>query len=253
MADHSQMKLGRGPVKKDSRTLKFGKYLKSGLPSPPASRDWTNGITRWGMMLNHAHGDCTIAAAAHAVQVWSAHTGGEITVSDSVILSHYEKWDGYNPKNPSTDGGGVELDVLTKWQKTSFDNHKLIAFADPSHTDLSEIRQAINLFGGVYIGLNLPNTAKTQEIWDVVPHGGADAKPGSWGGHAVFVPKYNERTFTCITWGALKTMTVAFWREYVDEAHALLSHDWLQKHGSPAGFNLTELKADLALIRSPKK
>jgi hypothetical protein len=250
MADHSQMKLGRGRVKTDSRTLKLGKYLNEELPSPPEAKDWTKGIAKWGMMLNHEHGDCTIAAAAHAIQVWSAHTSGEITLPDSVILGHYEKWDGYKPGEPNTDAGGVELNVLNAWRKTDFDKHKLIAYADPVYTNLKEIRQAITLFGGVYIGLALPLTAQTQEVWDVAADGGHHAKPGSWGGHAVFVPKYDAHTFTCITWGALKTMTVAFWKEYVDEAHALLSHDWLKTHGSPSGFNLTELKYDLGLIHT---
>jgi hypothetical protein len=248
LVDHSQMKLGRKHVKTDSRTLKLGKYLKDGLPAPPHAKDWTNGIEHWGMMLNHIHGDCTIAAAAHAIQIWSINTKREITLADERILHYYEKWDGFDPSNPKTDGGGVELDVLNNWQKTSFDEHKLIAYADPVFSNLEEIRQAIHLFGGVYIGLSLPTTAMKQEIWDVVPHGGDDAKPGSWGGHAVFVPKYDAHTFTCITWGQLKTMTVAFWKEYVDEAHALLSHDWFKERGAPSGFGLSELKADLDSI-----
>jgi hypothetical protein len=101
----------------------------------------------------------------------------------------------------------------------------------------------------LYIGLALPITAQKQAIWDVVPSGGDDAKPGSWGGHAVFVPKYDATTFTCITWGALKPMTVAFWQEYVDEAYALLGHNWIENKGSPSGFNLAELKTDLGLIK----
>ena len=40
-------------------------------------------------------------------------------------------------------------------------------------------------------------------------------------------------------------MTTAFWMEYCDEAHALLSKDWLDAKGSPAGFNLAQLQADL--------
>lgn len=254
MVDHSQMKLGRKHVKTDSRTLKLGKYLKDNLPAPPAAKDWTKSIEDWGMMLNHIHGDCTIAAAAHAIQVWSVNTKGEkgeIKLADERILHYYEKWDGFNPSDPKTDAGGVELDVLNSWQKSDFDNHQLIAYADPEFNNLEEIRQSITLFGGVYIGLSLPKTAVKQEVWDVVPNGGGDAKPGSWGGHAVFVPKYDEHTFTCITWGKLKSMTNAFWKEYVDEAHALLSRDWLEERGSPSGFHLSELKADLAAI--PKK
>lgn len=248
MADHSQMKLGRKAIKTDSRTLRLAAYLTAELPAPPVAQDWTKGITDWGMMLNDTYGDCTIAAAAHATQVWSANTSGEITIPDSQVLHYYEKWDNYKPGHPETDTGGVELDVLNNWQKTSFNRHKLIAFADATCSNLAVIRQAITIFGGAYIGVSLPITAQNQNIWDVVPDGGKDAEPGSWGGHAVFVPKYDADGFTCITWGALKPMTVAFWNKYVDEAHALLSHDWLAEKGSPSGFNLDQLQADLAGI-----
>jgi hypothetical protein len=248
VADHSMMKLGRKAVITDSRTLKLAKYISTTLPAPPPARDWTKGIANWGMMLNDKLGCCTIAAVAHAVQVFSANTASEVTVPDAQVLQYYEQWDGYKPSEPNTDSGGVELNVLTNWQKSAFGVHKLIAYADPAYTNLEQIRQAINLFGGVYIGVSLPITAQTQTVWDVVPNGGESAKPGSWGGHAVFVPKYDADGFTCITWGELKTMTVAFWNAYVDEAHALLSHDWLAKKGSPSGFKLAELKTDLGLI-----
>jgi hypothetical protein len=249
VVDHTSMKLGRGIVKRDSRTLQIGKYLKGGLPPAPAAKDWTAGVTNWGMMLNDKHSDCTIAAAAHAVQIWSAHTKGEITIPDEMVMNYFEKWDGYDPSKPNSDNGGVELNVLNQWQKSAFDTHKLIAYADAVYSNLAEIRQAITLFGGVYIGVNLPTTAMKQAVWDVVPNGGANAKPGSWGGHAVFVPKYDAHTFTCVTWGALKPMTVAFWNEYVDEAHVLLCKDWLDTKGSPSGFALAELKTDLGLIK----
>lgn len=248
MADHSQMRLGRKAVKTDSRTLRLARYLTASLPPAPPAKDWTKGVANWGMMLNDKLGCCTIAAAAHAIQIWSANTAGEVTLPDAQVLHYYEKWDGYKPSDPSTDQGGVELDVLNNWQKGGFDKHKLFAFADPAHTNLEQIRQTIALFGGVYIGLSLPITAQTQAVWDVVPNGGANAAPGSWGGHAVFVPSYDANGFTCITWGELKTMTVAFWDQYVDEAHALLSHDWLAAKGAPSGFNLAELQADLGMI-----
>ncbi len=248
MVDHSNMKLGRRHAKTDSRTLRLAKYFKDGLPAAPPAKDWTKKVKNWGMMLNDVHACCTIAAAAHAVQVWSAHTQGEITIRDSMVMHYFEKWDGYDPSNPKTDAGGVELDVLKAWRKSVFDTHKLFAFASVSCTNLEEIRQAIHLFGGVYIGINLPITAKKQAIWDVVPHGGADARPGSWGGHAVFVPKYEGHGFTCVTWGELKPMTSIFWNKYVDEAHVLLGHDWIEQMGSPAGFDLQELKADVAKI-----
>jgi hypothetical protein len=252
------MRLGRKAIKTDSRTLAFGDYLMPGVPPPPPTADWTKGIASWGMMLNgpepsepqfpNGLGDCTIAAAGHAVQVWTANTATMVTVPDATILDYYEKWDGFVPGNPSTDTGGIELDVLNDWQNQGFAGNVLLAFADPKPSSLSEIRQSIALFGGVYIGLALPDTAKTQNIWDDVPNGGAAAKPGSWGGHCVFVPKYDQNGFTCITWGQLKTMTLAFWKKYCDEAHTLFGQDWLNAKGSPAGFDQAQLEADLKAI-----
>lgn len=248
MADHSRMKLGRKAIKTDSRTLMLANYLTPALPAPPTTADWTKGITGWGMMMNDQLGDCTIAGVGHAVQVWTANTGTIVTVPDVTIEGYYETWDGYVPSDPSTDHGGVELDVLNDWQKSDFAGHKLIAFADANSANVTEIRQSIALFGGVYIGLDLPLTAQRQEVWDVVPGGGVNAQKGSWGGHCVFVPKYDPNGFTCITWGQLKTMTRAFWDQYCDEAYTLFGQDWLTGKASPPGFNQPQLMADLKAI-----
>ena len=249
MTDHSKMRLGRKAIKTDTRTLALGDYMMPSLPRPPRAVDWTKGIPSWGMMLNDTLGDCTIAGAAHAVQVWTANTGGIVTLPDSTVKKYYEKWDGYVSGDSNTDNGGVELDVLNDWQKHGFADNTLVAFADPKPINLMEIRQSIHLFGGVYIGMALPITAQRQKVWDVAPKCGAKAKPGSWGGHCVFVPKYDQNGFTCITWGQLKTMTVAFWEKYCDEAHTLLGKGWLAAKGAPNGFNQAQLLADLKAIK----
>jgi len=241
-------KLGRKAIKTDTRTLKLARYLTPNLSAPPPSADWTRGITAWGMMLNDTLGDCTIAGVAHAIQVFSANTGSMVTVPDATVEKYYEQWDGYVEGNPSTDNGGCELDVLNDWRQQGFAGNVLTAFADPSPSNLDEVRQSIALFGGVYIGLSLPLTAQNQDVWDVVRNGGANAASGSWGGHCVFVLKYDEKTFTCITWGQLKTMTVAFWKKYCDEAHTLLAQSWLAANGSPSGFDQAQLEADLGAI-----
>jgi hypothetical protein len=249
MADHANMKLGRKAIKTDSRTLAIGNYLKPSLPPPPPAKDWMCGIADWGTMMNNELGDCTIAGVAHAIQVWSACMGTEVTVDDPTVLSYYQKWDGYDPADPTTDRGGIELDVLNAWRKEGFSGHDLFAFAAPKFSDLVQIRQSIALFGGVYIGLALPVTAQTQDVWDVVAKGGANARKGSWGGHCVFVPKYDEHGFTCITWGKPKTMTTAFWKKYCDEAYVLLGEDWLNEKGAPSGFAKEDLVKDLACIK----
>lgn len=250
MIDHARMKLGRRGVRHDARTLLLGRYLSPQLPTPPLQVDWLREQTDWGMMLNDRLGDCTIAGCAHAVQLWSANTGAEAAIGDRTVEQYYERWAGYDPSDAEhTDNGGIELDVLKLWRKQGLDGHRLLAFADPRVAHLTEIRQSIALFGGVYIGLDLPLTAQRQEVWDVNPAGGAEAEKGSWGGHCVFVGAYDPTGFTCITWGARKKMTVAFWQAYCDEAHTLLGGDWLAAKGAPSGFDQQQLLADLRSLR----
>ncbi len=260
------MKLGRKAIKTDTRTLKLRAYLGAALPPAPTSLDWTHGISEWGMMLNGPDpknpanipdgvADCTIAGCAHAIQVCGLNVGysftGE-TIADSIIEKAYSDWDGYVPGQPSTDQGGVELDLLNRWRQSGLglDGHHLLAFADPDVKNLTEIEQAIALFGGVYIGINVPNFIMAGEgpdpskVWDVVvDDGGID------GGHCVFVAKYDPETFGFISWGGVYRMTRAFWNKYVDEAHALLLATWIRNNKTPSGFNLDQLQTDLSQIK----
>jgi hypothetical protein len=238
------MKLGKKPRRYDRRTLRLARYLTPALPPPPPGVTNSEGVTNWGMMLNDTLGDCTIAGVGHAIQVWTLAKGNEVTVSDSTVLLYYEQWDGYNPNNPASDQGGVELDVLNDWRQSpnGLDGHQLLAFADPDPQDTLHVQQAIRLFGGLYAGLQLPISAQTQDVWDVAS--GPNGQPGSWGGHCVFISDYAADTLTCITWGELKKMTWGFWGTYCDEAHALLSTDWQPL----AGFDMAALQADLSKV-----
>lgn len=244
------VKLGRKAIKTDSRTLKLSPYMKA-LAPPPVSVDWTKGIKSWGMMLNDTLGCCTIAGVGHATQVFSAETGQEITVPDSVVLQYYEKWDGYVNGDASTDNGGIELDVLTNWKAQGFNGHTLLAFADPTVSNHAEVMQGINLFGGAYIGMNVPNYIVSNSpdiptVWEI-PTARQDATIE--GGHCVFVCGYNSFGVTFISWGQLYQMSWAYWDMFVDEAHCLLSQDWINAKGVDVqGFALAQLQADLSEI-----
>jgi hypothetical protein len=257
MVDFSKVKLGKKPAKIDPRTLRLAKYLLPSLPAAPSSVDWTGGVKEFGQMLNNVLGDCTVAAVGHAEQIWSIAADSkelEFTPSDHLILEKYMQWCGYVPGDPSTDQGGVEIDVLNDWRKHGFHpalhphRHPLLAYADPDPANTEHIRQAINLFGGVYIGLELPICAQTQDVWDTVS--GPTGEPGSWGGHAVFVCGYDESTFTFISWGQVMKMTIRFWEDYVDEAHALVSAEFLNAGTgeTPVGFDLVTMLADLQQV-----
>src|SRR6185437_1570180 len=104
----------------------------------------------------------------------------------------------------------------------------------------TQVQLAIELFGGIDVGVALPITAQNQAIWDVAPNWAIEAAPGSWGGHAVPVLDYDADGLLCVTWGAPKRMTWRFWSTYVDESYAVLSSAWMnaQNGKDPEGLDL---------------
>ena len=102
--------------------------------------------------------------------------------------------------------------------------------------------------GGLYLGVQLPQTAQSQDVWDWTGSLTGPARPGSWGGHAVDVVRYDADGVTVVTWGALKRVTWSFWDRYVDECYCIISTDFLAQGKAPNGFELAALQADLALV-----
>lgn len=238
-----QVMLGKRPKRVDARTLKIEKYLAPDLPAPPDAFSGSRGYAGdWGMMLNDHYGCCTIAAVAHAVQAWVASqidptvkNWWPIKPDDVAVLNYYERWCGYNPNDPTTDAGGVELDILNLWRKEGFEGFGILGYVavDPQNT--LHVKQTIAIFGGAYIGLELPMSTVDQEEWDVVPDDG-----GTRGGHAVFIVDYDTAGLTCITWGRLLKMSWEFFAKYCSEAYAIVSADF--KNPS---FDQAALLADL--------
>jgi hypothetical protein len=255
--DHSKFKLGKAKPRHDPRTFQLANYLgpkaAEACPPAPAMRDWTSKVRKpWGMLANDVVGDCTVAGAAHIIQAWTANEGPqEVSFTDAQVIEAYSKITGYNPTDPSTDQGAVLLDVLKYWRKTGISGHKILAFASPEPGNKDHIRAALDLFGGLYIGLDLPVSAQTQRVWSVPPCGRrGPGVPGGWGCHCVVAEAYDPQGLTVITWGEKKRMTWGFFQIYCDEAYAVLSEDWLKDdHRSPSGFDLAALQADLQAIR----
>lgn len=257
MPDFSRYKLGVKAVKTDSRTLQLGRYLTPALPKPPHSLNWIEGMNDFGMMDNDQTGDCTIATCGHAIQVWSKNAAGVVkTPPDDVIMSAYEDWCGYVPGDAATDNGGIMLDVFSSWHHDGLGGITLDAFLSVDHTYLPGVQDAVMLFGGVALGLALPLTAQTQDVWDVVPDAPhSQTVPGSWGGHAVWAPAYDGDAntlhgVTVISWGQPLRMTKKFFQTYVQECWVLYSQAWLTATGtSPNGFLADQLMTDLHAIR----
>lgn len=244
------LRLGKHPARHDPRTLRFASYAPlDRLPAPPPARNWGRTMPRaWGMMRNDQLGCCTVSAAAHLIQTWTAQNNRLITPSDGSVVAAYSAITGYSPDKPGTDAGANMLDVLKFWRTTGIDRHRITAFAavdrDPTH-----LKIATNLFGGLYVGAQLPLSAKRQSGWIVPAVPSADDRGGSWGGHAMELVAYDRSGVTFVTWGREQKASWAWVAAYVDEAFACISPEWIDENArAPSGFELDDLLADLSRL-----
>lgn len=128
MINYPQMKLGKAPVKKDKRNLKLAKYLLSkNLPTLPSDYYYSKDIpdNSWGMMANDTVGDCTVAAAGHAIMSVTDDNKKIYYPSTADIIGAYSAVSGYVPGEPWTDNGAACLDVLNYWRQKVYLEERL--------------------------------------------------------------------------------------------------------------------------------
>jgi len=238
--------LGKKKAVHSPKTLKLAAYTVQ-LPPPPASVDWTGKVPSFPMFANDRVGDCTIAAPGHMEQIWTANAGRMFTPTEDQILADYSKITGYNPQDPTTDRGAIELDVLNAWRQNGIAGRKIRAFM--ACHGLDDIKQSIALLGGVYFGFALPLSVRNKTSWDIDDSNPAYAEAGSWGGHAVNGAAYDQASITVISWGQKLVVSLPFVQRYCDEAYAIVTDDWIEAdQKSPSGFNINQLMADLAVL-----
>jgi hypothetical protein len=245
----SNYRFGKHPPKIDYRTLRFADYLKSGLPAPPAS---LNILTRvydklhvsdpsklFPMDGNDTKGDCTIAAVAHAITVYRGLLGKEVIMPQADVLKLYFHLTG------GPDTGLNEADVLNYWRQNKVDGDEILAYVSINPKNHTHIEQAIDLFGGVYIGFQVQQNC----VQEFDAHKPWTPGPLNNDGHAVFAVGYDPKAVTVLTWGNTQLGTWAWWDECVDEAYAILPPEAAQGGFTP-GFDFAQLKADLAAVAS---
>ncbi len=246
-----QYQLGRQPNDPRQPRLRLDRYQVA-APMPPIAADWVSQIKTWPMLLNSSIGDCTAAGAGHIAQLvnWFGRQQ-DAPVTDNDALAMYEAISGYKPSDPSTDVGATLQDALSYWRKQGIGGNTIAAFAQIDPTNLPLVRDCINLFGAVYTGLQVPQSAMDQtntgKPWTI-------AGPSQiLGGHCVPLAAYDDKTFTAITWGQLQIVDLAFYQRYFDEVWVAVDLDWMTAAGySPGHLDTGALNADfMALTGQP--
>jgi len=237
-------RFGKHPPKVDYRTLRLRDYTAN-LAAPPAAVNTlarvydklqtSNPATLFPMDGNDTIGDCTIAALAHAVTTYRGVLGTKDIMTQKAVVKLYYHLTG------GVDSGLNELDVLNYWKQHSVARDKILAFASIDPKNHTHIQQAIQIFGGVYLGFQVQANC-VQEFDNHQPW-----TPGTLtnDGHAVFAVAYDQTGVTVLTWGNTQQGTWAWWDECVDEAYAILPPEAKNANFAP-GFNIAQLEADLS-------
>lgn len=264
------VKLGRIRPK----SVTFGaKYIKTVLPNgkevltprltcyydpakdqapPPAKVDYytkaSASLSR--VYLNDQYGDCVIAGKYHQEGVWSANDttqGQQPTVvgTDSEVLSAYHTICGPG------DHGCVITEVLDYFQKTGLTfsgvTKTIDGYVGIDWTNKLMVQVALEVFGGLTIGINLPSAwTCTNCTWDVT-------NTQIVGGHDVCCVGYDDTGVQIATWGGIVTITWAAFlsKNWIEECYAELAPDWYgQDKVAVNGINLTQLRADLQALAS---
>lgn len=248
MIDPTAVKLGRPFARHDARTLKLARYLDlSKLPKAPDAINYGDKISDWKMLANDKLGDCTCAGLLHMFMLWCSQSGRLFNCGDADAVTLYQTLCGYNPTDPTSDQGGVLLDILKTWRKSPIMGQALGGYVSIDPTNWEEIKLAHFLFGSLYIGVNLPVSAQKEKVWK-------DTRdtPGGWGGHCIVSTAYRDGTscfkpplLTVATWGTTQDMTAAWAAKYIDEIWAPVSPAWLRVGGrAPNGFDAAQLMDD---------
>lgn len=236
------MKLtGKRPLKLDDRTLLLSSYVTRVPPAPARAGRYTR-VKWWPMYANNRLNDCTVAAAGHMVQSWTAYASRERTPGTKAVE------DAYFAITGGRDDGAYCLDVLKRWRKAGIAGDTILGFAKLRDASIEEAKHSIVLFGSCYVGLALPDFAlTTRKRWNPWPAGPVrQTKPNESNGHCVCAVGYDADYCYIVTWGRLKPMSWEFYRAYVDEAYAVLDRDWLRKDRvTPSGFDLRAMQRDL--------
>ncbi len=245
--ENLSLRFGKKPPIKDYRTFLFSSYLKDDVPNPPESYDATTRVYQnlnivdprylFPMNGNNEIGDCTIAGMAHGDTVWSGLVGNLSIYPEELVRKIYFSLTG------GDDTGLAMLSVLQYFRKNTVRGERIYAFMSLNPHNHTHIKQAIVLFGGLFVGFQVQEDCMKDFL------AGKAWTPGKLinFGHAVFITGYNKQELNILTWGNTHRGTWDWWDECIDEAYVVLPPEASNPLFAP-GFDFDKLKKDLVSV-----
>jgi hypothetical protein len=257
-------KYGRRPPKK-APALRFGSFLRGAGPSYPAREDYLASLTGWQMLGNDAVGDCNAVTWANFRRLVTA------TLTVENYPTQEQVWEFYKTQNPdfdpsgtaSTNGPGSSadqgMDVQTGLEYLHAtggpDGAKAVAFAKVDHTKIVEVKAALAIFGGLWLGIQVLKANQDEfaegKAWSDVAGSPVE------GGHAILGGGYNP-DIRFITWAKETRFASSFWNgvvqgaPLVEEAWAVIWPEHLGTKEFEQGVDQAQLAADYLALTGSK-
>jgi len=244
-------KLGRRPPDYTKPRLWAEDYYKvATLPHPQPVVNFYD--AQFPMYENDVYGDCTIAGMGHLYGAASQYTqSAERLFTNTEITAVYERnGPGFNPIGDVGDDG-CEMQAVLQDQTafgmtdtTGYVN-TVSAYAQMKGMGPKDLNVALQLFGGVYCGVNLPQSADTQfpNPWTYVQ--------GSpiLGGHCILLAGWDSASpypYVFVSWGATVLASQEWVSTYLEEAWVAITPDWELTSGlTITGVDIAQLTRDM--------
>jgi hypothetical protein len=251
---------------KNAPALRFRSFLSGEVPAHPLEEDYLAKLTGWQMLGNDVAGDCNAVTWANMRRLMTATLTTEYYPTQAQVWRFYQTQNpGFDPNGTSdTNGPGSQqdqgMDVQTglEYLHTSGgpDGVKAVAFAKVDHGNLEEVKAALAIFGGLWLGVQVLDANQKEfaegRPWTDVAGSAID------GGHAILGGGYTPGDIKFITWAKETEFARSFWdgvvggTPLVEEAWVVIWPEHLGTTAFEEGINQAQLAADYqALTGSP--
>lgn len=225
--------------------LRLAKLLLGETPSCPLAADNLQAIQDFGLYRNDQFGVCGPTSIANGRKVTTRQAGNEVSPTQDDVFDLYRR-SGNTNFDPATgaDDNGVDMQTMfEEVHKNGIGGIRSLAFAKVDVANLNEVKAAIDIFGVLYLGVNLQAAQQAQTdtgLWDF-------NNSAEWGGHAVLAGKYGPNQgndIGIISWAKSIGLTDTFWEKQVEEAWIVIWPEYLTMPGFDANINLQQLALD---------
>jgi len=251
-------KYGRRPPK-NAPALRFRSFLSSTVPASPPEEDYLAKLSGWQMLGNDVAGDCNAVTWANMRRLVTATLTTEYYPTQAQVWQFYQTQNpGFDPSGTSdTDGPGSQddqgMDIQTGLEYLHAtggpDGVKAIAFAKVDHTNIDEVKAALAIFGGLWLGIQVL-AANQDEFSAGQPWTDVAGSPLD-GGHAILGGGYDTASdVKFITWAQETEFASSFWNgevhrtPLVEEAWVVIWPEHLGTAAFEAGVDRAQLATD---------